>query len=77
MEISFKDISRIIKKNIALVLVIAMLFAVCSFFITKFFIQKTYTSSVKLYVSVNYEGSSGNDDLSIYNYTSKLVATYI
>ena len=77
MEISFKDISRIIKKNIALVLVIAMLFAVCSFFITKFFIQKTYTSSVKLYVSVNYEGSSGNDDLSIYTYTSKLVATYI
>jgi len=77
MEISFKDISRIIKKNIAFVLIIAMIFAICSFFVTKFFIKKTYTSSVKLYVSVNYEGSSGNDDLSIYNYTSKLVATYI
>ena len=77
MEISFKDISRIIKKNIALVLVIAMLFGICSFFVTKFFIKKTYTSSVKLYVSVNYEGSSGSDDLSIYSYTSKLVATYI
>lgn len=77
MEISFKDISRIIKKNIVFVLIIAMIFAVCSFFVTKFFIKKTYTSSVKLYVSVNYEGSSGNDDLSIYNYTSKLVATYI
>lgn len=77
MEISFKDILRIIKKNIAFVLVISLIFAVCSFFVTKFFIKKTYTSSVKLYVSVNYEGSSGNDDLSIYNYTSKLVATYI
>ncbi len=77
MEISFKDISRIIKKNIVFVLIIAMIFAVCSFFVTKFFIKKTYTSSVKLYVSVNYEGSSGIDDYNIYNYTSKLVATYI
>lgn len=77
MEISFKDILRIIKKNIVFVLIVAMVFAVCSFFVTKFFIKKTYTSSVKLYVSVNYEGSSGNDDLSIYSYTSKLVATYI
>lgn len=77
MEISFKDILRIIRKNIAFVLVISMIFAVCSFFVTNFFIKKTYTSSVKLYVSVNYEGSSGTDDLSIHNYTSKLVATYI
>lgn len=77
MEISFKDISRIIKKNIIFVLIIAMIFGVCSFFVTKFFIKKTYTSSVKLYVSVNYEGSSGIDDYNIYNYTSKLVATYI
>ena len=77
MEISFKDILRIIKKNIAFVLVISLVFAVLSFFVTKFFIKKTYTSSVKLYVSVNYEGSSGIDDLNIHNYTQKLVATFI
>ena len=77
MEISFKDILRIIKKNIAFVLVISLIFGVCSFFVTKFFMKKTYTSSAKLYVSVNYEGSSGYDDLNIHNYTAKLVATYI
>lgn len=77
MEISFKDILRIIKKNIIFVLIISMIFAVCSFFVTTFFIKKTYTSSVKLYVSSTYQGNNANDDLSQYNYSSKLVATYI
>ncbi len=77
MEISFKDILRIIKKNIIFVIIISLVFAVCSFFATSFFIQKTYTSSVKLYVSANYQDTNANDDLVTYNYTSKLVATYI
>lgn len=77
MEISFKDILRIIKKNLIFILIVSLIFAVCSFFVTKFFIKKTYTSTVKLYVSANYNGSSGNEDLSLYSYTSKLVATYI
>lgn len=77
MEISFKDILRIIKKNLVFILIVSLIFAVCSFFVTKFFIKKTYTSTVKLYVSANYNGSSGNEDLSLYSYTSKLVATYI
>lgn len=77
MEISFKDILRIIKKNLIFILIVSLIFAVCSFFVTKFFIKKTYTSTVKLYVSANYNGTSGNEDLSLYSYTSKLVATYI
>lgn len=77
MEISFKDILRIIKKNLVFILIVSLIFAVCSFFVTKFFIKKTYTSTVKLYVSAEYNGTSGNEDLSLYSYTSKLVATYI
>ena len=50
MEISFKDITRVIKKNIVFILVVSCLFAIISVFVTTFFIQKTYTSSVKLYV---------------------------
>lgn len=77
MEISFKDILRIIKKNLVFIIIVSLIFSVCSFFVTKFFIKKTYTSTVKLYVSADYNGTSGNEDLSLYSYTSKLVATYI
>lgn len=77
MEISFKDILRIIKKNIAMIVIISLIFAVCSFFVTTFFISKTYTTSVKLYVSADYTDSNVGNDLNTYNYTSKLVATYI
>ncbi len=78
MEISFKDILRIIKKNLIFIIIVSLIFAVCSFFVTKFFIQKTYTSTVKLYVSTDYNGaSSGYQDLNAYNYSSKLVSTYI
>lgn len=77
MEISFKYILNIIKKNIAVVLVVSLLCAVCSFFVTSFFIKKTYTATVKLYVSTDSSGKSSYDDLNSYNYASKLVATYI
>lgn len=78
MEISFKDILRIIRKNLIFIIIASLLFSVCSFFITKFFIKKTYTATVKLYVSTDYKNSnSGYEDLSAYNYSSKLVATYI
>ncbi|WP_294467473.1 YveK family protein [uncultured Ruminococcus sp.] len=78
MEISFNDILRIIKKNLIFILIVSLIFAVCSFFVTKFFIKKTYTSTVKLYVSTDYNGaSSGYQDLNAYNYSSKLVSTYI
>lgn len=77
MEISFKDIMRIIKKNLVLIIVVSLLFATASYFVTTLFVKKTYTSSVKLYVSANYMDNNANEDLSTYNYTSKLVTTYI
>ena len=77
MEISFKDILRIIKKNIVFIVIVSLLFSVCSFFITNFFIKKTYTATVKLHVTTDYKNSNSGEDLSAYNYSSKLVATYI
>ena len=44
---------------------------------TKFFVKKSYTATVKLYVSADYNTNSGYEDLNAYNYSSKLVATYI
>lgn len=77
MEFSFKDIFNTIKKSIVIILVVSLLCSVCSFFVTTFFIKKTYTSTVKLYVSTDSKGSTSYEDLQSYNYASKLVATYI
>lgn len=41
------------------------------------FIQKTYTSSVKLYVETNYNTSSAMEDNQSVNYAKNLVLTYI
>lgn len=78
MEFSFKDILQIIKKNIIFIIIVSLLFSVCAFFVTTFFVQKTYTATVKLYVSSDYKDTgSGYEDLNRYNLSSKLVATYI
>ena len=77
MEISFKDITRVIKKNIVFILVVSCLFAIISIFVTTFSIQKTYTSSVKLYVETNYNTSSAMEDNQSVNYAKNLVLTYI
>ena len=62
MEITFKDITRIIKKNIVFIAVLSLLCATASYFVTTFFVQKTYTSTVKLYVETNYKSQSAYDD---------------
>ena len=77
IEFSIKDILGIIKNNLVFILIISLSFSIGSFFITKFFIQKTYTSSVKLYVETTYDNSSASDNLNLYNYAEKLVATYL
>ena len=77
MEFSFKDVFRIIKKNLVFILVIAFATAFATFFVTKVFIPKTYTSTVKLYINSNRSGQSSYDDLTSINYAQKLVATYI
>ena len=75
MEISFKDITRIIKKNLVFIAVLSLLCATVSFFITTFFIPKTYTSSVKLYVETNYKSQSAYEDYQSVNYAKNLVLT--
>ena len=77
MEITFKDIIRIIKKNLIFIIITSLVFAAGSYFITKCFIQKTYTATVKLYVETTNDGSTSYDSLQSYNYAEKLVATYI
>ena len=77
MEITFKDITRIIKKNIVFIAVLSLLCAAASYFVTTFFVPKTYTSTVKLYVETNYKSQSAYDDYQSINYAKNLVLTYI
>ena len=77
MEITFKDITRIIKKNIVFIAVLSLLCAAASYFVTTFLVQKTYTSTVKLYVETNYKSQSAYDDYQSINYAKNLVLTYI
>lgn len=73
MEISFKDITRVIKKNIVFILIVSLLFAVISFFVTTFFIQKTYTAYIKLHVETKYNTSSAMEDNQSINYSLKIL----
>lgn len=77
MEISFKDIIKIIQKSLIFIILTALIFSVVSFFISNFFIQKTYTSKVKLYVETTMENSNSSSALNSISYAEALVSTYI
>ena len=76
-EISFKDLFQIFKQGLWLMVVAAILLGAVSFVYSKFFIAKTYTASVKLYVETTGKGESGYNDLSSYNLATSLVNDYI
>lgn len=77
MEFSFRDILQTVRKNIVIIVAVSLVFSVVSFLWTTFFVDKTYTATVKLYVSANNEGVSGYDNLQSHNYAEQLVGTYI
>lgn len=77
MEISYKDLFRIVKNGLWLMIIVALACAVAAFGYSKLFIQKTYITSVKLYVEANTTGNSSYNDLNSYKYAASLVNTYI
>lgn len=77
--ISLTDIWNIIKRNAAFIIVITLICAVGSFFITRYFIPKSYTSSIQLYVDTSNDNENQNsyNILNEQTYAQNLVATYI
>lgn len=77
--ISLTDLWNIIKRNAAFIIVITLICAVGSFFITRYFIPKSYTSSIQLYVdtSTDSENKTNYNILSEQTYAQNLVNTYI
>ncbi len=78
MEVSFKDILNIIKKNAVSIAIVSIIFAVISFAVTSFIIPKEYTSRVKLYVETTADTTKSNyNALNSANYAKSVVPTYI
>lgn len=77
--ISLSDIWNIIKRNAAFIIVVTLICAIGSFFITRYFIPKSYTSSIQLYVDTSNDNENQNsyNILSEQTYAQNLVATYI
>lgn len=77
--ISLSDVWNIIKKNAAFIIIVTLICAIGSFFITRYFIPKLYTSSIQLYVDTSNDDENKNNlnILSEQTYAQNLVATYI
>lgn len=76
MEITLKEIFGILRKGIVFILVTSIIFAACAFCFAKFFMKKTYTSNVKLYVETSETISNANNYYSNLSYAVALVNTY-
>lgn len=76
-EIRISEIWGIIKKGLVFIIITSIVFAIGSFAFTKYFMEKKYTASVKLYVESQSENGNGYDNLQSYNYAEKLVSTYM
>lgn len=77
MEITLKEIFSILKKGLIFIVITSVVFAACAFCYSKFFMKKTYTSTVKLYVETSETvGGNANNYYSNLNYAVALVNTY-
>ncbi len=80
IEIDLRKVFSMLKKKIAIILVVALIGAALAGCITNFFIKPKYTSSVSFYVNNNNDnliGSSGTITASDLDASEKLVNTYI
>ncbi|MCH5296416.1 MAG: hypothetical protein J1E85_01975 [Ruminococcus sp.] len=77
--ISLTDVIEILKRNIIFIVATVLIFSLCSFFITKFFIPKSYTATISLYVETTNDDNEkqGTNIVNEQTYAQKLVATYI
>ena len=78
--LSFKDILGVLRKNLIFIIITCLVFSLASFFVTKFFIEKKYTSKLSLYVdTTDIDDSKVNPQysLNMQTYAQRLVSTYI
>lgn len=79
MDITLKDLMKLLSKNLILIAVCALAGMAVSFSIFKFLVKPTYVSTVKLYVYTKGDaaGLDNYNNLNDLNYAQKIVNTYI
>lgn len=77
MGITSGQIIKLLKKNLILILVCAVVFAGAFFGYTKVFIANTYQSAVKFCVSTTLQGGTASDVVTQLAYEQRLVSTTI
>ena len=73
-EISIQDILQLLKKNLILLIVVALCGGLLGFFWTTFAVDPQYTASASMYVGSDDEGSQTSAELT---YSKSLVSTYL
>ncbi len=77
-EFSLKDIFNVLKKGLWKMLLAALVLGLIAFTYFNYFVPKTYTAKVKLYVETSASAKENvYNALSDYNYAAALVNTYI
>lgn len=77
-EISISEIFKIFKRGLWKMLLAAFVFALIAFTYFNYFVPKTYTAKVKLYVETAQSAQeNAYNALSNYNYAAALVNTYV
>lgn len=77
-EISLSEIFRIFKRGLWKMLLAAFVFGLVAFTYFNYFVPKTYTANVKLYVETSAAAKENTyNALSNYNYAAALVNTYV
>lgn len=77
-EISLSEIFKIFKRGLWKMLLAAFVFALIAFTYFNYFVPKTYTATVKLYVETAQSAQeNAYNALSNYNYAAALVNTYV
>ncbi|HBC30966.1 MAG TPA: hypothetical protein DC024_06950 [Clostridiales bacterium] len=79
MEITTSHLMKTIRKKLPNILIFALLCGIATFAVSKYFVPKTYVSTVKFYVSTPASSNNNNDysDINELNYAQKVVSTYI
>ena len=77
-EISLAEIFKIFKRGLLKMLLAAFVFGLIAFTYFNYFVPKTYTARVKLYVETSAAAKENSyNALSNYNYAAALVNTYV
>ena len=78
MEITLPQLLKLLRKKLSAILACMLIVGIVVFGVSEFVMEKTYVSTVKLYVfTPASSANNGNENINELNYAQKVVNTYI